>query len=80
LDMLDTMLEDDEARPSLSEALNKLAEREKYLAMVMPDQRYDVGEKYGLLTAQLDISLNGNDREEVLTRIAGLLATRQIGS
>ena len=80
LEMLDSMLEDEEARPSLSEALNKLAEREKYLAMVMPDQRYDVGEKYGLLTAQLDISLNGNDREEVLTRIAGLLATRQIGS
>jgi UTP--glucose-1-phosphate uridylyltransferase len=76
--LLDKMLEDEDARPTLSEALNRLSDREKYLGMVMPDHRYDVGEKYGLLTAQLAISLSGKDRDEVLTRIAGLLASRQL--
>lgn len=80
LDLLGELLEDPDARPTLSEALAKLADREKYLAMVMQDHRYDVGEKYGLLTAQLAISLNGRDREEVLTRVAGLLASRRLGA
>jgi UTP--glucose-1-phosphate uridylyltransferase len=65
--------------PTLSDALDKLAGREKFLAKVMQDQRYDVGEKYGLLTAQLAISLSGRDRELVLARVAGLLAAREAG-
>jgi UTP--glucose-1-phosphate uridylyltransferase len=61
-------------RPSLSEALKELSQREKFLALVMQDRRYDVGVKYGLLTAQLAVSLNGQDRDEVLTRLLTLLA------
>lgn len=80
LEILGKLLEDPDARPTLSDALAKLADREKYLAMVMQDHRYDVGEKYGLLTAQLAISLCGRDRDEVLTRVAGLLASRQVGA
>ena len=76
LDLLGDMLEEGR-QPSLSDALDKLADREKFLAKVMQDQRYDVGEKYGLLTAQLAISLSGRDREDVLARIAGLLAARE---
>ena len=76
LELLGNMLGEGLA-PTLSDALDKLADREKFLAKVMPDQRYDVGEKYGLLTAQLAISLSGRDREDVLARIAGLLATRE---
>ena len=40
----------------------------------MQDRRYDVCVKYGLLTAQLAVSLNGQDRDEVLTRLLTLLA------
>ena len=74
LRILDEQLADEGARPSLSEALQQLAQREKFLALVMQDRRYDVGVKYGLLTAQLAVSLNGQDRDEVLTRLLTLLA------
>ena len=74
LGILDEQLADEGARPSLSEALQQLAQREKFLALVMQDRRYDVGVKYGLLTAQLAVSLNGQDRDEVLTRLLTLLA------
>ena len=39
----------------------------------MQDNRYDVGIKYGLLTAQLDVALNGQDRDEVLNRCSPYL-------
>jgi UTP--glucose-1-phosphate uridylyltransferase len=74
LGILDEQLSNEGARPSLSEALQQLAQREKFLALVMQDRRYDVGVKYGLLTAQLAVSLNGQDRDEVLTRLLTLLA------
>lgn len=64
---------------SLSAALDELAGREKYLALEERAQRYDVGVKYGLLTAQLALALSGKDREEVLTRLVELLTTRELG-
>ena len=70
------------AKPSpvtLSEALAELADQEKYLALEERAQRYDVGVKYGLLTAQLALALNGRDRDQVLTRLIELLATQQMG-
>ncbi len=63
---------------SLSEALAILAAREKYLAWEGMAQRYDVGVKYGLLTAQMALALNGNDRDLVLARLLELLAGRQL--
>ena len=77
LELLKEKLEEPDTRPTLSEALNQLAQREKYLALVMQDNRYDVGIKYGLLTAQLDVALNGQDRDEVLNRLLTLLAQRE---
>jgi len=72
--------EDSSSRPvTLSDALAALAEQEKYLALEERAQRYDVGVKYGLLTAQLALALNGRDRDQVLTRLVELLATQQIG-
>ncbi|MBN1877342.1 MAG: UTP--glucose-1-phosphate uridylyltransferase [Anaerolineae bacterium] len=62
---------------TLSDALAVLAAREKYLALEEPALRYDVGVKYGLLTAQLALALSGHDREEVLSRLVELLATRE---
>ncbi len=58
----------------LSPALARLAERERYLACELHGRRYDIGAKYGLLTAQLALSLSGKDRDEVLTQLVELLA------
>lgn len=66
-----------EQNVTLSEALDVLAKRERYLAMQVPGRRYDVGVKYGLLTAQLALALSGRDREEVLARLVELLALRE---
>ncbi len=64
---------------TLSEALSILAHRERYLAMESHGLRYDVGVKYGILTAQLALALNGKDSELVLSRIVELLALRDRG-
>jgi UTP--glucose-1-phosphate uridylyltransferase len=60
----------------LSTALAKLAARERYLASVLQGRRYDIGVKYGLLTAQLALALDGQDRDEVLSGLVELLAAR----
>jgi UTP--glucose-1-phosphate uridylyltransferase len=39
-------------------------------------RRYDIGLKYGLLTAQLALALSGQDRDEVLSGLVELLAKR----
>jgi UTP--glucose-1-phosphate uridylyltransferase len=60
----------------LSAALATLALQEKYLAYEARGWRYDIGLKYGLLTAQLALALDGQDREEVLAGLVELLALR----
>lgn len=60
----------------LSHALAKLATRERYLACELQGRRHDIGAKYGLLTAQLALALDGQDRDEVLTGLVELLAGR----
>jgi len=60
----------------LTPALAKLARRERYLAYELEGRRYDIGVKYGLLTAQLALALDGQDRDEVLTGLVDLLARR----
>jgi len=62
----------------LSFALAELAKRERYLALERPWWRYDVGVKYGLLTAQLALALSGKDRREVLAHLLELLALREL--
>lgn len=61
---------------TLSAALAKLAARERYLASELQGRRYDIGVKYGLLTAQLALALEGKDRAEVLAGLVELLAVR----
>jgi UTP--glucose-1-phosphate uridylyltransferase len=60
----------------LSSALAELAHRERYLALEVAGQRYNIGQKYGLLTAQLALALDGVDREKILAQIIDLLAQR----
>jgi UTP-glucose-1-phosphate uridylyltransferase len=47
------------------------------LAAELCARRYDIGAQYGLLTAQLALALAGRDRDEVLTTIVELLASRK---
>lgn len=60
----------------LTGALAKLARRERYLACELQARRYDIGVRYGLLTAQLALALDGKDRDEVLSGMVELLARR----
>lgn len=60
----------------LSPALVQLAQHERYLAYEVEGRRYDVGLRYGLLTAQLALALDGQDRDEVLSGLVELLALR----
>lgn len=54
---------------SLSAALDTLARTEQYLALEKNDLRYDMGEKYGLLKAQLALALHGRDRDRILNEL-----------
>ena len=63
-------------RVLLTNALARLAQHERYLACELQGRRYDIGVKYGLLTAQLALALEGEDREEVLSGLVELLASR----
>jgi UTP--glucose-1-phosphate uridylyltransferase len=65
---------------TLSAALAAHARREQYLALESHDRRYDLGARYGLLTAQLALALAGSDREQVLSELVELLATRELAA
>jgi UTP--glucose-1-phosphate uridylyltransferase len=60
----------------LSGALAELAKRERYLALEIQGARYNIGVKYGILTAQLALAMAGQDRAEVLAQLVELLAAR----
>jgi UTP--glucose-1-phosphate uridylyltransferase len=64
----------EKGRVQLSAALARLAENERYLACELEGRRFDIGVKYGLLTAQLALALSGEDRDEVLSGLVELLA------
>jgi UTP--glucose-1-phosphate uridylyltransferase len=65
---------------TLSAALAELARQEQYLALEDTGRRYDLGARYGLLTAQLALALSGRDRDEVLTHLLELLAERELSN
>ncbi len=60
---------------ALSDALNKSAQREQYLALRVRASRYNIGVKYGFLKGQLALALSGKDRDDVLTELLELVAT-----
>ncbi|MDP1563479.1 MAG: sugar phosphate nucleotidyltransferase [Pirellulaceae bacterium] len=59
---------------NLSDSLRKLIQREKYLAFQIQGQRFNIGETYGLLIAQMALALSGPDRDRVLVELVELLA------
>jgi UTP--glucose-1-phosphate uridylyltransferase len=64
----------------LSPALAQLAVRERCLAYEVHGRRFNLGETYGLLVAQLALGLAGDDRAEVLAQIVELLARQPRGA
>jgi UTP--glucose-1-phosphate uridylyltransferase len=80
MDLLERELDAGDGRASLSTVLDTLARREQYLALEESSRRYDVGVRYGLLTAQLALALAGRDRQEVLAQMLELLALRALES
>lgn len=64
--------------PTLSDALSVICRQEAYLALQVNAERYDLGATYGLLMSQLALALGGADRAEVLSMLAGLLASDQL--
>jgi len=64
-----------ESTVNLRGALARLSNHERYLACELEGRRYDFGVKYGLLTAQLALALDGRDRDEVLRGMLELVAT-----
>ena len=67
----------DKGGVQLTTALTRMAAKESYLALELQGRRYDIGVKYGLLIAQLALSLDGKDRDEVLTQLIELLAVKK---
>ena len=61
---------------ALVAALDGLGAKERYLALELRGRRYDIGVKYGLLTAQLALARGGKDRDEVLSNLVELLALK----
>jgi UTP--glucose-1-phosphate uridylyltransferase len=69
----------DAGQRQLSPALDQLASRERYLAYEVTGRRFNLGETYGLLVAQLALGLAGDDRAEILAQIVELLARQPQG-
>ena len=64
MDLLEREAGSGDGRASLSRVLDTLAKREQYLALEESNRRYDVGVRYGLLTAQMALALAGRDRQD----------------
>jgi UTP--glucose-1-phosphate uridylyltransferase len=64
----------------LSESLNELAQKEQYLALEKNDLRFDIGARYGLLKAQLALSISGIDRDQVMTELLDFFANMNMNS
>jgi UTP--glucose-1-phosphate uridylyltransferase len=79
MDILDrTLTVSHPGNVTLTDALAMLARQEQYLAVEDQGRRYDLGDPYGLLIAQLALALNGRDRSEVLSQMLELLADREL--
>ena len=58
----------------LTPALQELAKSDKYLALEVKGNRYDLSKKHGLLQAQIALGLAGEAHDETLTTMVELLA------
>lgn len=79
MEILDRQLRDskDGKLTTISGALHQLSQKEKYLALEMNDQRYNIGVKYGLFNAQLALAMNGKDRDDVVAMLMEMMLLRE---
>ncbi len=61
----------------LTPALDELARREKYLAHEVKGVRYDIGQKFGMLRAQLALGIAGVEHDKVLANVIEILVDAQ---
>jgi UTP--glucose-1-phosphate uridylyltransferase len=72
--ILQTQIESGSQNVQLTTALQELASTEKYLALEVKGNRYDLSKKQGLLQAQIALGLAGKAHDETLTTMVELLA------
>ncbi|RNI30579.1 UTP--glucose-1-phosphate uridylyltransferase [Rufibacter latericius] len=72
--ILQTQLESGSQNVQLTPALQEIASSEKYLALEVKGNRYDLSKKQGLLQAQIALGLAGQAHDETLTSMVELLA------
>ncbi len=80
MDLLSRMIAAANTPLTLSAALAELARHEQYLALEEDGRRYDLGARYGMLSAQLALALSGQDRAQVLSQLLELLADRELAA
>ena len=73
--LLEEALETSGKNLPLTPSLAAAAKSERHLAFEIAGQRYNIGEPYGLLRAQLAMALAGPQRDEILTMLVELMAT-----
>lgn len=73
-DLLQKQVEQNSQNIMLTPALQELATQEKYLALEVKGNRYDLSRKHGLLSAQIALGLAGEAHSETLTTLVEMLA------
>jgi UTP--glucose-1-phosphate uridylyltransferase len=73
-DFLEKAIHSGEENILLTPSQQELAQKEKYLALEIQGTRYDTSKKFGLMQAQIALSLAGCIKNEVLTSIIQILA------
>ena len=81
--LFDLLSEEIHANPGknimLTPVQQKLAQKDKYLALEIQGKRYDTSKMFGLLQAQIALGLAGQMRDEVLTTLMQTLADYRSG-
>ena len=65
---------------NLSGVLHQLAQSDLYLGVLQDDLRFDMGDKYGLLKAQIALALSGKEKDLVLTEILDLMMNKELSN
>ncbi|GAB3181366.1 UTP--glucose-1-phosphate uridylyltransferase [Telluribacter humicola] len=73
-DILKKSIDQDGTNILLTPTLQELAETEKYLALEVKGNRYDLSKRHGLMQAQIALGLAGEAHDETLTSMVELLA------
>ena len=73
-ELLEPDIEKNTSNTLLTPALQQLAATDKYLALEVKGNRYDLSRKHGLLRAQIALGLAGQAHDETLTTMVELLA------